>query len=71
MIDIDGRCHGIGIILDSDAVIKDVSSRGARYNSTVNYVNRRKLASQIFVWLVISEDKTVDIVTPDGSVIPL
>lgn len=68
LIDIDGRCHAIGIILDGDAVVKGKSSRGARYNSTVNYVCRRKIDGQTFIALIISEDKTVDIVMPDGNV---
>ncbi len=57
------ECTCIGAILDGDAVTAGSTARGARYNSTVNYVTRRSQLSQEFIGIVVSEDGTVDAVT--------
>jgi hypothetical protein len=59
MVDLAGTCHGIGIILDGEAGDGENPARGARYNSAIRYL-RRHPDSLI---AVVSEDKTVDIVT--------
>lgn len=59
LVDLKGTCHGIGIILDGEAGDGENPARGARYNSAIRYL-RRHPDSLI---AVISEDKTVDIVT--------
>ena len=38
LMDLDGYCHGIGVILDGIATEKGDPSRGARYNSAIRYV---------------------------------
>ncbi|MEQ7762054.1 diadenylate cyclase [Xanthomonas hortorum] len=56
-----GYCHAIGVILDGMANDRCLPSRGSRFNSAVRYVrsqSTRRLA------IVVSEDKTVDIVPP-------
>ncbi len=58
------ECCCIGAILDGDAVTAGSTARGARYNSTVNYVTRRAQLNQNFCGIVVSEDGTVDAVTP-------
>lgn len=58
------ECSCIGAILDGDAVTAGSTARGARFNSTVNYIVRRAQTGQNFFGVVISEDGTVDAVTP-------
>ena len=65
LMDTDCRCRCIGAILDGDAVTRGSPARGARYNSTVNYINRRAQLDEYFVGIVVSEDGTVDSVTKD------
>ena len=67
IMDADCRCQCIGAILDGDAVTRGTPARGARYNSTVNYITRRGQLDQTFVGIVVSEDGTVDAVA-DGRV---
>ncbi|MDO5109886.1 MAG: hypothetical protein Q4D59_08160 [Erysipelotrichaceae bacterium] len=58
------ECSCIGAILDGDAVTAGSTARGARFNSTVNYIVRRSQTGQRFFGIVVSEDGTVDAVTP-------
>ena len=60
-LDFNCNCYGIGIILDGDAVIEGLTSRGARYNSAINYIERQKQQGKNFIAVIISEDGTVDI----------
>ena len=62
-MDYDCTCACIGAILDGDAVTTGSTARGARYNSTVNYITRRAQFNQEFIGIVVSEDGTVDAVT--------
>lgn len=64
MVDLDGICHGIGVILDGIATEKGDPSRGARFNSVIRYVETLSQSS-IFsncLSIVVSEDGDVDIV---------
>lgn len=63
-MDYDCTCACIGAILDGDAVTTGSTARGARYNSTVNYITRRAQLGQEFIGFVVSEDGTIDAVTP-------
>lgn len=65
---VDTLCNTscIGAILDGDLVTEGSAARGARYNSTVNYVKRRSQLGQMFAGIVISEDGTVDAVTTEA-----
>lgn len=60
-IDFDCNCYGIGIILDGDAVVNGSTSRGARFNSAINYIERQKQQKRDFASVIISEDKTIDV----------
>ena len=64
-MDTDCQCSCIGAILDGDVVTKGTPARGARFNSTVNYVKRRKELGQTFIGFVISEDGIVDAVSDE------
>lgn len=61
LIDPQGYCHAIGVILDGLANHQCTPSRGSRFNSAVRYVrsgSKRRLA------VIVSEDKTVDVFPP-------
>ena len=59
LLDSNGICHSIGVILDGIVVPnKGTSERGARYNSAVRYVENNKKKC---VAIIISEDGTVDL----------
>lgn len=59
LVDPEGVCHAIGVILDGQAVPESTPSRGARYNSAVRYVTAGAARRMAFV---ISEDRTLDVV---------
>jgi hypothetical protein len=59
LIDLDGICHAIGVILDGLAHDKCTSSRGARYNSGVRYAYQVGKTDRMV--LVKSEDGIVDV----------
>ena len=65
LMDLDGVCQGIGVILDGIATEKGDPSRGARYNSAIRYVetiaNNPNFSDVLVV--VISEDGDADIIT--------
>ena len=59
IIDPQGVCHAVGVILDGEAAPECTPSRGSRFNSAMRYVqsrDKRRLA------IVISDDRTVDII---------
>jgi hypothetical protein len=57
LIDLEGTCHAIGVILDGLASDKCTSARGARYNSGVRYAYQQ--ADRVV--LVKSEDGMVNV----------
>ena len=59
LVDITGRCHGLGVILDGMADEAGDPSRGARYNSAIRYVKSRTFPTMC---VVVSEDGYVDII---------
>ena len=59
IIDPDGTCYAIGVILDGQSGPKCTPSRGARYNSAIRYVNSSDKSRLI---VVISDDQTIDII---------
>ena len=65
LMDTDCHCSCIGAILDGDFVTRGNMARGSRYNSTCNYIKRRKDFGQNFTGIVISEDGTVDAVNDE------
>jgi hypothetical protein len=62
LLDSEGRCHAIGVILDGRATSDGKPSRGARYNSALRYVHG---AGGATLAVVISEDGRVDLL-PEG-----
>ncbi|GAB6106409.1 DNA integrity scanning protein DisA nucleotide-binding domain protein [Fusibacter bizertensis] len=65
LMDLDGFCHGIGVILDGIATEKGDPSRGARYNSAIRYVETIKKTPEYAncFAVVISEDGDVDMIS--------
>jgi hypothetical protein len=60
LMDTEGTCHAIGVILDGEAVPVGNPGRGARYNSSLRYhANMNKLGKQCLV-VVVSEDGSAE-----------
>jgi hypothetical protein len=59
LIDLDGTCHAIGVILDGLASDRCTSARGARYNSGVRYAYQAGKTDRVV--LVKSEDGMVNV----------
>lgn len=64
LLDTRCSCYCIGTILDGDAS-KGSVARGARFNSSLNYIRRRNSLGQKLIAIVISEDGTTDALSPD------
>lgn len=58
-----GMCYAIGIILDGAAITAADSSRGARYNSALRYIEKRKGQKKKTFIVVVSEDKYVNCIS--------
>lgn len=63
MIDFEGVCYALGVILDGNASEKSQRGRGARYNSGLAYVDTQKKLGYECLAIVVSEDGTVDILS--------
>jgi RNAse (barnase) inhibitor barstar len=61
LIDKDGLCYAIGVILDGIATEKGDSSRGARFNSAVRYYEHFG-SQQPSIIVIISEDGMTDLI---------
>jgi hypothetical protein len=61
LVDPEGVCHAIGVILDGSASNRGDPARGARFNSAVRYVDEGRHPC---LALVISGDGTVDLIAP-------
>ncbi len=57
LLDPDGRCHAIGVILDGNATPQATPARGARFNSALRYV----MQHQSSLALVVSDDGHTDL----------
>lgn len=61
LLDENGYCHAIGVILDGLATEKGDSARGARYNSAIRYYE--KFGKEIpTVLVIISEDGMINLI---------
>ena len=61
VLDPEGMCHAIGVILDGNATEKGDPSRGARFNSAVRYVESSAARAPCLA-VVVSEDGGVDFI---------
>lgn len=61
----DGYCYGIGMIVDGEAVVRGDNSRGARYNSIYNYIAQKYIQGACYVAVIISEDGMLDVVSTE------
>lgn len=61
LLDTDGLCHAIGVILDGPATNKGDAARGSRYNSAVRYAEFTKSINPCLI-IVVSEDGMVDLI---------
>ena len=62
LVDPEGVCHAVGVILDGEARPDCLPARGARYNSAVRYI-RGAAVGRLAV--VVSDDRTVEVVSKD------
>lgn len=61
LLDKNGTCHAVGVILDGVASEKGDASRGARYNSAIRYYEQfGKIIATVIV--IISEDGMINLV---------
>ncbi len=65
LIEPNGLCHAIGAILDGLATDRGDSSRGARYNGALRYVNSSHYPC---LAVVVSEDGWIDLLPGGGPV---
>ena len=56
-------CYSIGVILDGKATGRGTSTRGARYNSAIRYVESSPYPCMA---IVVSEDGMVDVITKES-----
>jgi hypothetical protein len=63
LLDPEGYCYSIGVILDGKASGHGTSTRGARYNSAVRYVESSPYPCLV---IVVSEDGMVDVLTKEN-----
>lgn len=59
LLDLEGQCWAIGVILDGLACEEGNPSRGARYNSAIRYVSTRPKECLAFI---VSEDGGIDMI---------
>ena len=59
LLDLEGKCHAIGVILDGMASERGDAARGARYNSAIRYVESSVHAC---LAVVLSEDGLINVI---------
>lgn len=62
LLDPESYCYSIGVILDGKASGRGTSTRGARYNSAIRYVETSPYPC---LAVVVSEDGLVDVITKE------
>lgn len=67
LVDENGQCYGMGYILDGKSPLAGRPDRGARYNSTARYIFSLKNDKKIGIAVVVSEDKTIDIISTNDD----
>ena len=66
-MDINNAIYGFGIIVDGEAIVKGTAERGARYNSAKNYIENCAKRGINNIALVVSEDRTVDLLSKESE----
>ena len=66
-IDSDCHCFAIGVILDGKTIVAGNMARGARYNSAKNYIATLKSLNMKAIAVVISEDRTMDVISTEDK----
>lgn len=61
IMDTEGHIHGIGMIVDGKAVAEGSMARGARFNSSVKYIEYLREQGIPGMVLIVSEDESVEI----------
>jgi hypothetical protein len=61
LLDTEGKCHAIGVILDGLASDRGDAARGARYNSAIRYV---ETSTHACLAVVLSEDGLINVIRP-------
>ena len=64
LIDTECRCHALGVILDGEGVHTSDTSRGARFNSSLRYLEKNKDDRILIV--VVSDDGMLNLI-PDPT----
>lgn len=67
MLDEEGNCYGLGIILDGEAKVDGTPARGARYNSTKTYLSRCCDMKIDACAIIVSQDGYIDILTTEDA----
>lgn len=62
LVNENGKCYGMGYILDGGSSLVGRPDRGARYNSTARYIWSLKNKGRGMA-IIVSEDKTIDIIS--------
>lgn len=64
--DPSGICYSIGVILDGKLSQKADSSRGARYNSAIRYIEQQKEKGKRTFIVIVSEDKYINCISTES-----
>ena len=64
LIDAECRCHALGVILDGEGVHTSDTSRGARFNSSLRYLEKNK--DERILIVVVSDDGMINLI-PDPA----
>lgn len=62
LIDPQGQCHALGVILDGKAQTDEAPERGSRFNSAKRYISTRQEEGQKCLALVRSSDGMIDLI---------
>jgi len=65
LFDMEGNCQGFGFMLDGEAIVKNRTDRGERYNTAYNYTACKNKAGKKCMTVTVSEDKLVDFIDSD------
>jgi len=67
ILDMNGACHGIGLILDGVALYNGTPARGSRYNSAKTYIAQCANKHIKAYGIIISSDGYIDIIASNDN----